>query len=113
LRPGGTLLVLVPQDEDLYCLLDEAMGHRRRFMQEDLVEFLEQSGFQIERTYSLNKIGALSWRIFGKLLGRKQISKPALKLFDKTVWFWRRVDGILPWRGLSLVVVAKRVQDSV
>jgi len=24
------------------------------------------------------------------------------------VWFWRRVDGLLPWRGLSLVAVAKR-----
>jgi hypothetical protein len=30
-------------------------------------------------------------------------------LFDKTVWFWRRVDGLLPWPGLSLVAVAKRV----
>ena len=59
--------------------------------------------------YQLNKIGALSWGLFGKLLRRKQIGKPALKLFDKTVWFWRRIDGLLPWRGLSLVAVAKRI----
>ena len=62
--------------------------------------------------YQLNKIGALSWWIFGKLLGRKRVSKPALKLFDKTVWLWRRIDGLLPWRGLSLVAVAKRVEAS-
>ena len=31
-----------------------------------------------------------------------------LKLFDKTVWFWRRVDGLIPWRGLSLIVVARK-----
>jgi len=31
-----------------------------------------------------------------------------LKLFDKTVWLWKRLDPILPWRGLSLVVVARK-----
>jgi len=113
LRPGGTLLVLVPQGEGLYGSLDKALGHLRRFSKEQLSRSLEQAGFQIERTYQLNKIGTLSWGIFGKLLGRKQIGKPALKLFDKTVWFWRRIDGLLPWRGLSLVVVAKRGQDSI
>ena len=39
-----------------------------------------------------------------KVLGRKRIAKVALKLFDKTVWIWRRVDGLMPWRGLSLIV---------
>jgi len=23
------------------------------------------------------------------------------------VWFWRRVDFLLPWQGLSLVIVAR------
>jgi len=44
----------------------------------------------------------------GKLLGRTRIHKPALKLFDKTVWIWRRIDGLLPWRGLTLVAVARK-----
>ena len=56
----------------------------------------------------MNKIGAAAWWLSGKLLGRRYISKVTLKLFDKTVWLWRRVDGLLPWRGLSLVVVAKK-----
>jgi len=109
LEPGGTVLVLVPQGPGLYGPLDKAMGHLRRFSREDAHRLLEQAGFKIEQSYQLNKIGALSWGLFGKLLGQKQISKPALKLFDKTVWFWRRVDGLLPWKGLSLVVVAKRI----
>ena len=29
-------------------------------------------------------------------------------MFDKTVWIWRRIDAILPWRGLSLIVVARQ-----
>jgi len=90
LKTGGTLVVLVPQGKDLYGSLDEAMGHRRRFSSADLAQALGQAGFEVLAFYQLNKIGALSWWIFGKLLGRKSISKPALKLFDKTVWFWRR-----------------------
>jgi len=35
-----------------------------------------------------------------------------LKLFDKTVWIWRRIDGLLPWRGLSLIVLATKAQES-
>jgi glycosyltransferase involved in cell wall biosynthesis len=106
---GGSLLVLVPQGPGLFGPLDEGMGQLRRFSREGLGQLLGQTGFEIEQMYQINKIGALSWWIFGKLLGRKAISRPALKLFDKTVWFWRRVDGLLPWPGLSLVAVAKRI----
>jgi hypothetical protein len=30
-----------------------------------------------------------------------------LKVFDKTVWLWRRIEGLLPWPGLSLIIVAR------
>jgi glycosyltransferase involved in cell wall biosynthesis len=109
LTPGGTLLVLVPQGQGLYGSLDQALGHVRRYSTEDIRQILNQTGFRAEEMYQLNKIGALSWWIFGRVMGRKRISKPALKLFDKTVWLWRRIDWLLPWRGLSLVVVAKRI----
>jgi 2-polyprenyl-3-methyl-5-hydroxy-6-metoxy-1,4-benzoquinol methylase len=109
LAPGGSVLVLVPQGKGLYGSLDRGMGQLRRFSREELGQMLGQTGFQIEQMYQLNKIGTLSWWIFGKVLGRKAISRPALKLFDKTVWFWRRVDGLLPWPGLSLVAVAKKI----
>jgi len=58
--------------------------------------------------YQLNKIGALSWAVYGGLLGRRSINKLSLKIFDKTVWLWRRLDPLLPWRGLSLVAVGRK-----
>jgi glycosyltransferase involved in cell wall biosynthesis len=109
LDQGGSVLVLVPQGKGLYGSLDEGMGHLRRFSREELGQMLGRAGFTIEHMYQVNKIGTVSWWFFGKVLGRTAISRPALKLFDKTVWFWRRVDGLLPWPGLSLVAVAKRV----
>ena len=43
-----------------------------------------------------------------RVFRRRQINKVTLKLFDKTVWFWRRVDGLMPWPGLSLIAIARR-----
>ena len=111
LRPEGTVVVLVPQGPGLFGSLDLGMGHKRRFSAAEIREILESAGFRVERIHQLNKIGAVSWWI-GTLLGRKHIARFALKLFDKTVWIWRRIDGLLPWRGLSLVVVAKRKEGT-
>jgi hypothetical protein len=92
----------------LYGSLDRALGHKQRFSAAELRALLEKAGFRVEQTRQLNKIGAVSWWIFGKLLGRKKIAKAPLKLFDKTVWIWRRIDGLMPWHGLSLIVIARR-----
>jgi hypothetical protein len=108
LKPGGVAVVLVPQGPGLYGSLDRAMGHKRRFSEQQLREIIEKTGLRVDRVYQLNKIGAVSWWIFGKLLGRTRINKFSLKVFDKTVWIWRRVDGLLPWKGLSVIAVATK-----
>jgi hypothetical protein len=69
---------------------------------------LEKHGFAVQRIYQLNKIGTPGWWLYGKVLRRKHIGKVMLKIFDKTVWFWRRADGLMPWPGLSLVVVGTK-----
>jgi glycosyltransferase involved in cell wall biosynthesis len=108
LKPGGVAIVLVPQGPGLYGSLDVAMGHKRRFSESGLREMIGKTGLRVERVYQLNKIGAVSWWIFGKMLGRKRINKFSLKVFDKTVWLWRRIDGLLPWKGLSVIAVASK-----
>ena len=69
---------------------------------------LEEHGFRVQRMANLNKISTPAWWLYGRVLHRSRISKVMLKVFDKTVWIWRRVDGLLPWRGLSLVAVATK-----
>lgn len=107
LKPGGTLVVLVPQSRALYGSIDRTLGHRRRFDAGELCELLDEAGFEVSKLYQLNKFGTPAWWIYGRLLGRRQISKITLKLFDKTVWLWRRVDFLFPWQGLSLIGVAR------
>jgi glycosyltransferase involved in cell wall biosynthesis len=106
LKPGGSLIVLVPQGKSLYGTIDQTLGHRRRFDEAELRALLEQRGFTVTEVAGLNKIGKPAWWLYGKLLRQKRINKVTLKIFDKTVWFWRSIEGALPWRALSLIVVA-------
>jgi len=108
LRPGGALLALVPQGPKLYCRIDRRLGHRRRYDRNELARLIAAAGLRVEQVQELNRVGALAWRLYGGLLRRQSINKLTLKIFDKTVWLWRRLDPMLPWRGLSLVVVARK-----
>ncbi|HYI94441.1 MAG TPA: glycosyltransferase [Bryobacteraceae bacterium] len=110
LQMGGVLLVLVPQGRGLYGTIDKTLGHKRRFAAGELQGLLESNGFEIVRWAQLNKIGVPAWWIYGHMLKSKNISKITLKLFDKTVWLWRWVERLLPWPGLSLIAVARRVR---
>ena len=107
---GGVLLVLVPQGQWLYGTVDQTLGHKRRFAADELKALLERNGFEVVRWEQLNKVGVPAWWFAGRVLKNKHISKVTLKIFDKTVWLWRRVERLLPWPGLTLIAVTRRVQ---
>jgi len=107
LLPEGRLMILAPYDPSLAGTLDQTLSIQRRFSEHDLQVMLGAAGFVIEKTIVLNRMGAAAWRFFGKVLRRRHINKVTLKLFDTTVWLWRRIDSILPWSGLSIVVIAR------
>jgi SAM-dependent methyltransferase len=108
LQPGGRLIILAPQGQQLFGSVDRTLGQLRRFDLPDLMRLLREAGFEVEQVHHLNKAGVPGWWWFSRVRGATTISKISLKLFDKTVWFWKLLDKILPWRGLSLVVVARK-----
>ena len=108
LQIGGVLLVLVPQGRGLFGSIDKTLGHKRRFQADELGTLLEESGFEITRWIQLNKIGTPAWWLYGRVLKSRHINKITLKLFDKSVWVWRWIEPLLPWRGLTLIAVARR-----
>jgi SAM-dependent methyltransferase len=54
LRPGGTLLVAVPCDMELWSAHDVASGHHRRYTRETLRSLLLGAGLRIESLWSWN-----------------------------------------------------------
>mgnify|MGYP005838157247 CR=1 FL=1 len=107
LKAGGRLLLLAPLGPGLYGSIDKAMGQRRRFDKSALRQLLAEAGFAIESAHQINKPGRLAWWLSSKVLRRARPSKLTLKVFDKSVWLWRLLDRVLPWPGLSWVVVAR------
>jgi len=92
----------------LFGSLDARLGHLRRYNKAELARLLEAHGFVLERAYQLNKAGTLPWWIYSRILRAQRISKLVLKVFDKTVWVWSRLDWVMPWPGLSLIAVARK-----
>lgn len=108
LKPDGTLVVLTPHGPNLFGTLDLGMGHKRRYSSRDARQLLESQGFAVEGSFHFNKAGAPTWWAHSKVFGSKKISRLVLKIFDKTVWMWSRLDPLLPGPGLSLIVLARR-----
>jgi hypothetical protein len=102
------LIVLVPQGRSLYGSIDRAMGHKRRFHRQDVIRILQETGMKVESVRSFNRISVPSWWLYSRVLRTGYINKLALKVFDKTVWIWRRIDPALPWPGLSLILIARK-----
>jgi SAM-dependent methyltransferase len=108
LKPEGVVVVLVPNGPSLYGSLDRRLGHKRRFSASEARRMLESEGLKVESIYSFNKAGAPPWWAYSKILGSKHINKVVLKVFDKTVWIWSRIDRLMPWPGLTLIIVARK-----
>lgn len=82
LKPGGHCAILVPNNPDLYCPMDEAIGHYRRYSEKQLRALLSQAGFEVVHSHRFNRVGAAGWRIFGKLLRRKAVCGKQMALFE-------------------------------
>lgn len=108
LRQNGRLLLYVPQHQGLFSNLDEELGHCRRYSKEGLSNDLVRAGFDLEEMSDFNRMGVLGWWWNGKVRKSRNFSRPQLKLFNAMIPILRRVDHLLPWPGLGLLVVARR-----
>jgi len=108
LEPDGVLILIVPQGQWLYCSLDIAVDHCRRYDRDGLGHLLESNGYVVDKLFSFNKVGLLGWILRGKLMRNKELGRLNLKLFNVMVPVLRVIDGLLPWQGLSLVAVARK-----
>jgi 2-polyprenyl-3-methyl-5-hydroxy-6-metoxy-1,4-benzoquinol methylase len=108
LRPGGRLVLYVPQGNALYSSLDEVLGHRCRYEKAMLSEELSAAGFTVEALRDFNHFGVPGWWLNGKILKRRHFSRVQLKVFNMAVPVIRRLDRLMPWKGLGIIAVARK-----
>jgi glycosyltransferase involved in cell wall biosynthesis len=108
LAPGGRLVLYVPAGQKLYSSLDEVLGHRVRYSQEMLREELQKTGFTIEEMHDFNRASVPGWWLNGRVMKRRNFSRVQLKLFNMGVPVIRRLDRMLPWKGLGIIAVGRR-----
>ncbi len=109
LKPGGRAIVLVPHGQEIFGTLDTALGHYRRYSRQELQGKMEHAGFRVERILDFNRISRPAWYVSGRLLKRTTLSGKQLRLFDKCVGLWRRIDQSLPWPPTSIIAIAVKV----
>jgi glycosyltransferase involved in cell wall biosynthesis/phospholipid N-methyltransferase len=108
LAPGGRAIVLVPEGQSLYGELDAVLGHWRRYSERELREKMEEAGFELERVFGFNRVTRPGWWWNGRVLKRRTFSRLQLWFFDRLVWLWKRLDGWLPWAGVSLIAIGRK-----
>ena len=108
LKPGGTLIVLVPQGQRLFGTLDRTMGHKRRFQRAEADPLAAGGGFESGESPQLQQdrhaiLVALQPR--ARQFAHQQGDVEDLRQ-DRVALAAHR--WLLPWRGLSLILVARK-----
>jgi glycosyltransferase involved in cell wall biosynthesis len=108
LQPGGRLLLLVPSHPWLYGNLDQHLGHRRRYGEEELKNKLEAAGFRVISLNYFNRIGILGWFLNSKILRRKRLPSFQLRIYNLCVPLFKLEKFFpLPF-GTSLLAVGEK-----
>lgn len=109
LNHGGKLILLVPAHKWAYGLMDENLGHFRRYSKNEITKKVHNSKFIILNSRYLNWLGLVGWFINGKILRREIISEGQLGIFDYIARPFLLLEGVLePPIGLSVLVIGEK-----
>ena len=106
LKPGGRIIVQVPQGQSRFGTLDEERGRKKRFAADELTFMLSRSGFRSPTIFDFNRLSVPGWQLNNKVLKRRRFSRIQLKFMDTILPLFRHLEWIWPWRGLSLIGIA-------
>jgi glycosyltransferase involved in cell wall biosynthesis/phospholipid N-methyltransferase len=111
LRPGGHLLLLVPNDPKAYGTIDKEIGHYRRYTPAHLRQLMTDCGYTVDDVLKFNRASMPGWRVTGQIVKARTLSRFSLRIFDKFVWLWRKIDNALPWEPSSIIAIARPAGD--
>lgn len=109
LKDGGVLILLVPAHQFLYGEIDKEIGHYRRYDKKSLELLLRGNGFKVEKSRTLNILGAFGWFISSKFFSEKVVDERKLKIFNLIAPLILPLENLVePPFGTSVLVIAKK-----
>jgi SAM-dependent methyltransferase len=108
LKPGGSLVMLVPAYSFLFSQMDSELKHYRRYTSKKVSALAVKKGLVVRKVFYFNALGIMAW-LYGKLFRLQSIPVKNMKLYNSIVPFAKFMDKILFQRaGLSVILVAKK-----
>jgi SAM-dependent methyltransferase len=110
LKPGGSLVLLIPAMPSLFGEIDRRLGHYRRYSKGTVRALLRKTSFTVLKLRYFNFIGALGWWWNARITKRLTQSDSQIHLFDHYIVPWAsRLEAMCPPPvGQSLLVVAQK-----
>ena len=107
-RPGGTVVLIVPAFEIAMSDFDREIGHYRRYTRKTLTRAFVAAGLRPVEVHYVNAVGLLGWIVLMRLL-RKRTDETPVSFFDRAlVPLLRRAEArVRPPFGQSVFAVAQ------
>jgi len=108
IKPGGSMVVLVPAYDFLFSKMDKELQHYRRYTSKKLAAMASKKNFFVKKLFYFNAMGILAW-MYGKFFGLQSIPSKKMRLFNDMVPLAKFIDRILFRKaGLSVIMVAQK-----
>jgi ubiquinone/menaquinone biosynthesis C-methylase UbiE len=85
LRPGGTVVLMVPAFPSAMSRFDRAIGHFRRYTKASLIATLQRADLLVHDVRYLNPIGLINWYLVCRMLGTFPRNGRLLRCYDRVV----------------------------
>lgn len=110
LKSNGKLIIKVPAQSSLFCDMDIASGHFRRYDEAPLFDLMMRNGFRTIHQRYINPVGALAYRLKKKKHKNfsRSVSPYTLRLANVLIPALRLVDRIPHKIGLSLIGIYEK-----
>ena len=108
LPQNARIVFLVPYNPKLTSEFDRQIGHFRRYDRRELDHKMKEAGFTVERQIYFNKMGVFAWWIGNTLMRQRTITTWQLRIYNFLTPILRLLDKVLPFSGLSTIVVARQ-----
>jgi phospholipid N-methyltransferase len=105
---NARMVFLVPYNPKLTSEFDRQIGHFRRYARKELESKMTRAGFMVERQIYFNKVGVFAWWIGNTLMRQRTITTWQLRIYNFLTPIFRVLDKVLPFSGLSTIVVARQ-----